>query len=634
MLYTTRSRSSSQSANLAPQTIRIADWAAFTLFVVYVAAFSWMAIRQHQGFRTYALDLAKFDQAIWNTAHGRPFRITLSESSVIQSHFSPILALYAPLYWLWPDVRLLFTAQSISLGGAGFLIYWFYRRSAPWLGLVVYLAYLMQPGLHQVNLVEFRRITTAVLATSFAFYHMLRRRYGWMMAGLAVALLSKEDMAFLVIGAGLYVVLAHRSLSIGIPLLIVGAMWLMLMPFVVLPALSASRYVTAKEGYEHARQYFSYLGSSPAQVLETLSRDPTLPLQYVLRRERLAAVVRLCWPTAFLFLLAPEIAAFALPFLGYLLASRFGSMGRLDAWYPAVILPVLYWAVAVGVGRLRGHLRVVAGIVLLVGGVGGWLANSEVWPGCRFDPARFEVTDHHRRVEAILRRIPADAVVAAQDPLVPHLSHREQIYLFPWIPEDVQPDYVVLDREMETYPLVVAAYRSLFYNLLAGEAYEIEQQVGSLFVFRYAGRVLPDAPRDDRWGEALRLTGYSVTAAVSGEAFGPVPDALSPGATIRLCLFWRVERLIPQNYSVFVHLVSADGRLLAQHDGWPADAHRPTSVLPVGSVVRDVHYLSAAEEVPADATMRVGLYESTTGRPWPVESGEEAVTLELLTGLE
>lgn len=609
-----------------------ADWIAVALLVIYVAAFSWMTIRQHEGFRTNALDLAKFDQAIWNTAQGRPFHISLIEESVIQSHFSPILALYAPLYWLWPDIRLLFIVQSICLDGAGFLIYVFFRKNqtGPWLGLIVYAAYLMHPSLHQVNLVEFRRITTAVLATSFALYCMLGRRYRWMGLGLAVALLSKEDMAFLAIAVGLYVILAHRSYKAGVISLIVGVMWLGLIPFVVLPALSASRGIAINNEYEHTGQYFSYLGNSPVEIFQNLSSNLTVILQYVLRPKRLASVAYLCWPTAFLFLLAPEIAVFALPFLGYLLASTSNSMGELKGWYPSVILPVLYWAVAVGVSRVRGRWQTIALIALLATGISGWFANSKVWPGRRFQPGRFEVTEHHRQVEIALQEIPTDAVVAAQNPLVPHLSHREQIYLFPWIPGGVQPDYVVMDREMNTYPTVLEAYRSLFYRLLAGTEYEIEQQVDSLYVFRYADSVSPDVVRTDQWDESLTLTGYSLAVAAPGEAFGPiVKSTLVLGTTVRISLFWHVEQPIAQNYSVFVHLLSADGRLLAQHDSWPADAHAPTSVLPPGSTVRDIHYLNLPEAVSPGAVLRVGLYESTTGEQWLTQNGQEAVTLSL-----
>jgi uncharacterized membrane protein len=602
------------------------DWIALVALAVYVVAFSWMTIRRHNGFRTTALDLAKFDQMIWNASRGsRPYS-TLTEQSFVQGHFSPGLVLYAPLFWLWSDIRLLFVAQSICVGVAPFLIYWYFRKEAPWLGLAVFVASLTHPSLHHVNLVEFRRVTTAIPAVSFALYHLFRRRYRWMLVGLAVALLYKENMAFLVIAVGLYVTLAQRSPKVGLPIAAVGLLWLALVPFVVVPAMGAS--------YRVARKYFSYIGRSPAEMVSNLVRDPTLPLQYMLRPDRLSALLSLFWPMAFLFLLAPEIAAFTLPLFGYLLASKSDGMGQLEAWYPSVILPVLYWAVATGVRRLGGRWRVIALSTLLVCGLAGWILRSEVWPGRRFNADVLAVTDRQRQMAAVLREIPAESVVAAQDHLVPHLSHREQIYLFPWEPRDVPPDYapdyVVLDREMGTWPVELDVYRTLFYDHLAGTTYEIEHQVGSMYVFRYAGEVLPDIVRRDQWDESLALLGYSVAAAPAEEGFAPIQGELPAGTAVRLALFWRVDEPVGQNYTVFVHLMGEDGHMLAQHDTWPADAHRPTSVLSSGDVIRDVHYLDVPEVIPVTAFVRVGLYEGISGRRLLLPDGQESVTLPLV----
>jgi hypothetical protein len=218
--------------------------------------------------------------------------------------------------------------------------------------------------------------------------------------------------------------------------------------------------------------------------------------------------------------------------------------------------------------------------------------------------------------------------VAAQDPLVPHLSHRERIYLFPWFPDDATPDYVVLDREMKTYPVKMPTYRTLFYNVLAGTEYDIEHQVGSFYSFRYAGRVSPESKSGEQWGELLTLVGYSIAAAPPGEAFGPMSDELPAGSTIRVSLFWRMDGATDRNYTVFVHAPSDDGQLLAQHDSWPADAHRPTSVLSPGTVFRDVHYLAFSQAVSREVTLQVGLYDEE-GTRLPTQAGRDSADLSL-----
>jgi uncharacterized membrane protein len=530
---------------------------------------------------------------------------------VIESHFSPSLALFAPLYWIWSDIRLLFIMQSILLGGAGFLIYWFFRRQNPWLGLVVFAAYLMNPALHQVNLVEFRRLTLAVFATSFALYHLLRRQYGWMALGLALALLSKEDMSLTAVAFGLYILLVQRNLKVGIATVAVGIVWFILVPFVVLPAIMTTDQV---EGYQHANSSYSYLGTSLPEIVQTVTSQPGILLQYAGQTQRLQAVFNFLWPAAFLFLLAPEIAFFLLPHFGFLLASTREPMGRLQDWYPSVIVIILYWAVAVGATRLSSRWQRFALVLLLILSFVAWISTSELWPGSQFDITRYQVTEHERQVEAQLARLPDDAIVMAQDPLVPHLSHRENIYLFPWVRHGNRPDIIVLERKMRPYPLKSGEYRTFFYNVLAGTEYDLTQQVDSLFIFEYSGEVVPDIPFEENWADSLRLYGYDVDFALPGESFQHELLELPAGTILRVSLYWEILAEMDQNYTVFVHALSEDEMVIGQHDSWPADTHRPTSVLSVGEKVRDVHYLTLEAPVAKnDLMLRVGVYESNGG---------------------
>jgi uncharacterized membrane protein len=612
------------------KSLQITDWLAIAMLLIYVVLFSTLRIRQHQSFNTNALDLAKFDQSIWNTSRGRPFQISIGENLVINSHFSPSLALFAPLYWLWPDIRLLLIVQSLLLGGAGFLIYWFFRREKPWLGLIVFAAYLLHPALHQVNLAEFRRWTLAVFATSFTLYHMLRRNYGWMALGLAVALLSKEDMAFVAIAVGLYILILQRSAKIGITTTLIGLTWLILIPFALLPALMTQ---DAAEGYQHAVNY-SYLGSSLPEILRTVTTDPGILWQVAGEPIRLTAVFNFIWPSAFIFLLAPELALFLLPHLGFLLSSTRESMGELRAWYPSIPLILLFWAVAVGAARLSGRWQKIALGALLVAATAAWLSSSRLWPGPRFDAQRYQISEHERQVSQALRVIPPEAIVMAQDPLVPHLSHRQEIYLYPWVRNHNQPAYVVLDRDMRTYPLGPDEYRSQFYDYLAGVEYEIADQIDSFYLFEYTGQVQPEVVTDFIWDEAMQLHGYAVAAAPPGEGFSSANGGQLPaGSTLRVSLFWEMTGELDQNYTVFVHAVTPDGRLLGQHDSWPADTHRPTSVLAPGEQVRDVHYLTLNEAVNLeDITLRVGVYESISGTTIPQAGHDLFVTFPAIDG--
>ncbi len=61
-----------------------------------------------------------------------------------------------------------------------------------------------------------------------------------------------------------------------------------------------------------------------------------------------------------------------------------------------------------------------------------------------------QVTAHDRLASHFLKKIPANASISAQTTLVPHLSQRKRIYLFPYAVDHA--DYILLDATSYTYP--------------------------------------------------------------------------------------------------------------------------------------------------------------------------------------
>ena len=85
------------------------------------------------------------------------------------------------------------------------------------------------------------------------------------------------------------------------------------------------------------------------------------------------------------------------------------------------------------------------------------------------------------------------------------------------------------------------------------------------------------------------------------------------------------------DYMVFTHLLSASGgvRLIAQHDGVPANGTRPTTSWVAGETIVDPHLMTfTAEHLDyiGPATISFGLYDPATGRV-PTETGDEQITL-------
>ncbi|HDQ70924.1 MAG TPA: hypothetical protein ENN19_02375 [Chloroflexi bacterium] len=120
-----------------------------------------------------------------------------------------------------------------------------------------------------------------------------------------------------------------------------------------------------------------------------------------------------------------------------------------------------------------------------------------------------------------------------------------------------------------------------------------------------------------RFGDVGELMGFSLSAA-----------DISTSQVLELTLYWRgINSDNQANYLVFTHLLSADGRLIGQHDGAPAGGSRPTSSWGAGETLVDVHPMSFYDTgYTGPARIAVGLYDPA-GERLTTQTGEDAVVL-------
>jgi len=102
-------------------------------------------------------------------------------------------------------------------------------------------------------------------------------------------------------------------------------------------------------------------------------------------------------------------------------------------------------------------------------------------------------------------------------------------------------------------------------------------------------------------------------------------DSAPSGETLTATLYWRALAEPDEAYTVFLHLVDEEGRLLGQGDGLPLEGDYPTSHWSPGEVLPDTHPITLDSGSPADARwLLVGLYRPADGSRLPVHtaSGE------------
>lgn len=138
----------------------------------------------------------------------------------------------------------------------------------------------------------------------------------------------------------------------------------------------------------------------------------------------------------------------------------------------------------------------------------------------------------------------------------------------------------------------------------------------------------PQAMLPDAAGEPLLwLRGVLVT--VNGRP--PTPDeplTVAPGDTVAVTLAWEAAQPVPVHLTAFVHLLAADGWLVAQHDGVPVDGRRPTNEWLPGTTILDRHEFTVPPDAqPGMLHLAAGLYQTETVTRQMFADGHDAVAV-------
>ncbi|MFI1013884.1 DUF2079 domain-containing protein [Streptomyces sp. NPDC020965] len=414
----------SRPARRLPAALLPWSWAAL-LFALYTT----VAVRRHSLLRTTGYDLGIFEQAVRAYAELRAPVVPLrgEDFNLLGDHFHPALAVLAPLYRLWPSPLCLLTAQSALLALAvvplaGWARTALGRRAAH----AVAAGYGLSWGIASAAAFDFHEVALAVPLLSCAAVALGRRRRGAAVAWAAPLVLIKEDLGLTLAVVGCLVAwqggrrLGPITAAAG---LLASAIEIKLL----LPAFNPAG------GYAHGGNLAEDAHTS---LLTTIAFAPLDALRPDIKAMTLILVFA---PSALLALRSP-LALLVVPTLVWRMLSQNAFHWGTSFHYSAVLMPVVFaglidsirrWRAddhPLGARQVRASLSTVLAVtaVLLPSFPLAQLAQRATWRS----------TPHAEAARALLARIPDGASVAASNRLVPQLTSRCEVVLFPTFPVD------------------------------------------------------------------------------------------------------------------------------------------------------------------------------------------------------
>lgn len=398
---------------------RLLPWAwAAGLCLLYAT----VAVRRHFLLRTTGYDLGIFEQAVRAYAELRAPVVPLRGEGfhILGDHFHPLLAALAPLYRLWPSPLCLLVAQSALLALAVVpLARWALRVLGRGAAHAVAAGYGLSWGIASAAAFDFHEVALAVPLLAFSLEALGRRRWGHAVAWAAPLLLVKEDLGLTLAAVGGYIALKGAR-RLGTATAAAGLLGSLIEIKLLLPAFNPGG------GYAHGGNLSDGYGS----LLSTLAHAPLDALRPDIKAMTLILVFA---PSALLALRSP-LALIAVPTLAWRMVSENGFHWGTAFHYSAILMPVVFAGLIDVLGRetsarnVRASLATVLAVtaVMIPSFPLAQLAQRATW----------RTTPHIEAARALLAEIPDGATVAASNRLVPQLTSRCTVVVFPTFPVD------------------------------------------------------------------------------------------------------------------------------------------------------------------------------------------------------
>lgn len=458
-------------------------------------------------------DVGEFDQAVSGYAHfmgpHSPFvglpNLANAGVSQLSDHFTPLLALLAPGYWIYDGPQTLLIETAI-LAVLPMIPLWIFTRRAlnvPAAYLVI-VGYALSWPLQEALWFEFHEVFFAMPIMAWMLERAQARKR--LQAALVSLLLLgvKDDMGFVVAVFGVYLackdltlrqwlgflrrplesvrgLLGRRPRWLPLVLIPVGLIMVSLVGSVLIPHFGGS-----------PNRDFSYgeFGATQSQALHTMIEHPLRVLHVLIDKHvKRHTLLLLLLPTAFLALFSP-IALLTVP----LLLERFLSTNSLywamPLHYNAFVVVILLCAGVDGAARVAGwiprlerarrlpRLRPALATAFAAYVAVFAIVTAHQYPLAVMDRASFWRSPSKPVVTAAMAavaHVPPNVVVAAASQVGPQLLHKDKVIMWSFPGDRGYPatPWVLANVDRISWPFPNMAVQQADVNAMLADGYHV-----------------------------------------------------------------------------------------------------------------------------------------------------------------
>jgi uncharacterized membrane protein len=403
------------------------------LIVMFILFFSLINIWKYFSFQYNALDLAIINQAFYNTSFGQLFKITIHPHSYLGDHLELFILFLTPFYLFFRHPLTLLFLQTIFLGLSAYILYKIaIDKLSKNLSLLITLAFLANPFIHNMNLYEFHILPFAIFSLFLTWFFYEKNRFGFFLLFLLFSLTIREDVALVILMFGALAFVQKKGLKWALIPLILGTFW-----FVA--AIKLTGYFSGYGHYKFIR-YYGWLGSDYLSMINNFVTRPVYILKHIFTWHNLAFVAGLFLPFAYLpFFKLKYLIPASLIFLQIIFLSTSGEL-VLNIHYTALIIPFLFISLIyvfkeifygqrrLKIFRIFYNEKSIFIIIFITVIIYSALVIGPIIPVFKnivnYEKMKSEISLKN----GFVNLIPAKAAIAAGFDFLPKVSSREKIY--------------------------------------------------------------------------------------------------------------------------------------------------------------------------------------------------------------
>lgn len=318
---------------------------------LYIAAFSFLSIKRNLSFNSHYYDLGIMNQVAFNTSRGHFLEMTNQDlsrnASRLAIHFDPILAFFAPFYWIWAGPEVLLIGQTIIIAFGSLAVYLLSKLmiKEKFMSFLFAISYLGYFAVQRQTLFDFHAITLATSFLLFAIYCAYKKSNGLAYAFILLSLLTKENVGLVTFLLGLYFFWFHKNRRFGITVMVTSVVFFVGAVFLIIPYF--------RQGAHFALKYYGDFGDSPSAIILNIIKHPFHIVAVILEQDRLVYLGTLLLTYGLFIVFSPIPFLLSLPEFLINLLSASPNMRVIYFHYNAILVPFMIFSAISGYAYIK-----------------------------------------------------------------------------------------------------------------------------------------------------------------------------------------------------------------------------------------------------------------------------------------